>query len=97
MPEDWDDLTISASLLAFQNPAHARFLDVGCGEGKRTAGYLEKAGRVIGIDPNRELLIANRALRPTPHGSPIRLAQARAEAMPFRCDAFDVALLSWSL
>src|SRR5258708_7930256 len=97
MPKDWDEPTISASLLAFQNPTHALVLDIGCGDGQRTTGYIEKAGSVIGIDPNRELLIENLALRPTPHGSPIRLVQARAEALPFPCDAFDVALLSWSL
>ena len=97
MPGDWDEPTISASLLAFQNPTYARVLDVGCGDGKRTTGYIEKAGSVIGIDPNRELLIENFALRPKPYRGPIRLVQARAEALPFPCDAFDVALLSWSL
>lgn len=97
MPADWDEPTISASLLAFQNPTHARILDIGCGEGKRTRGYLEKAGCVIGIDPNRQLLVDNLAQRPTPQGNLLGLAQARAEALPFPSGTFDVALLSWSL
>jgi ubiquinone/menaquinone biosynthesis C-methylase UbiE len=97
MPQDWDEPTISASLLASQNPTHARVLDIGCGEGKRTIGYLEKAGSVIGIDPNRELLLENLALRTIASGNLRALVQARAERLPFPCDAFDVALLSWSL
>lgn len=97
MPEDWNEPDISARLLAFQNPTRARVLDIGCGDGKRTTGYIEKAGCVIGVDPNRESLIRNLALRPTPQGSSNRLVQATAEALPFPCDAFEVALLSWSL
>lgn len=97
MPEDWNEPAISAALMAFQNPTHARVLDIGCGIGKRTRGYIEKAGRVIGIDPNQKLLLENLALRKIAHGNRIALVQAKAEALPFPCSAFDVALLSWSL
>lgn len=97
MPEDWDEPTISASLLDFQNPAQARVLDIGCGEGKRTMGYIEKADSVIGIDPNRALLEKYFAQLPPALNSRIGLAQARAETLPFQSDTFDVALLSWSL
>ena len=97
MPPDWDEPTSSAALLAFHNPTHARVLDIGCGEGKRTSGYLEKAGCVIGIDPDRKLLLENLARPKLASGNLRALVQARAERLPFPDDAFEVALLSWSL
>ena len=97
MPEDWDEPTISAALMDFHNPTHARVLDIGCGDGKRTTSYIERADSVIGIDPNRTLLETYFTQLPPSLHSRIGLVQARAETLPFPPDAFDMALLSWSL
>ena len=97
MPEDSDEPTISAALLAFHDPANARVLNIGYGDGKRTIGYLERAGAVIGIDPSRKVLEEFLAPRATPSYSRISLLQARAGALPFGSGTFDIAPLSWSL
>ena len=97
MPSDIEQPVISDFLYAFVNPVGARVLDIGCGRGRRTRQYTEAAGSVIGIDPNGELLAENLAQLSTPQRTRIGFVQARAEALPFPCETFDLALLSWSL
>lgn len=63
-------------------------LEVGVGTG-RTLALHSPATQVVGLDPDRVVL--RTALRRAPG---IPLVQARAEALPFREDAFDVVVSS---
>ena len=86
-----------AALLRVADFAGARVVEVGCGDGRLTAGLAERAATVFAFDPNadavaraRETLSARLADRVT-----YRTASATAVEIP-RC-AFDIVLFSWSL
>jgi ubiquinone/menaquinone biosynthesis C-methylase UbiE len=66
--------------------ARGRTLDLGCGTG-RNLPLLPAGTRPIALDPSAEAL--TRARRRAPH---ITFVQARAEALPFRDNAFDTVL-----
>jgi ubiquinone/menaquinone biosynthesis C-methylase UbiE len=97
MPEDWNEAAISDYLISFQDPAGARVVDIGVGDGKRTTGFTERAGYLIGIDPNKKSLLENPAAYPRSSDRRVHLIQARAQDLPFQSESFDIALLSWSL
>jgi len=65
-----------------------RFLDLGCGTG-RNLSHAPGGTRVVGVDPDEAMLRAARRRAP---GVP--LVRARAEALPFRDDAFQVVVSS---
>ena len=69
--------------------AGARVLDVGCGTGAATVAAAERAGRdgrVVGLDPNPEMLTVARR-KPG-----IEWVEGRAEALPFRDAEFDAVV-----
>ncbi len=81
----------------FVSFAGKRVLEVGCGEGRLTWRYAHAARRVVGIDPNLEhLCVAPRECPPDLRAS-VGFALARAEALPFLGETFNVAVLAWSL
>jgi ubiquinone/menaquinone biosynthesis C-methylase UbiE len=96
MPSEVEQPVITGYLRAFANPDHTRILDIGCGRGHRTREYTDAAECVIGIDPNAELLVERLAQRSALPRTRERFVQAKAEALPFRRETFEVALLSWS-
>lgn len=68
-------------------------LEIGCGGGRLTALYHEKASRVTGIDHNLEgLIIARDSVAQN-----TQFAMADTIHLPFRKNSFDIALFSWSL
>lgn len=71
-------------------------LDVGCGDGALAAVLARRGARVTGLDPDRAVLAAarQRLQQATP---PLQLVDGRAEALPFRNDAFDIAVAVTSL
>lgn len=81
----------------FADLAHARVLEIGCGDGRLTWRYAASAGRVVGVDPDAERLAL--ALRDFPPGlrPTVALARSQAEALPFPGETFDLAILTWSL
>ena len=97
LPADWNETFICDSLMALCDPDSATILDLGCGDGERTTKYFRKAKHVVGVDPNRDILMENIARRPESIGELRHLVQARAEALPFPHEQFDIALMSWSL
>jgi ubiquinone/menaquinone biosynthesis C-methylase UbiE len=79
------------------NPARAKVLEIGCGDGRLVWQYGHDASRVYGVDTNPDKL--KRAL----DGRPLALAPnthfnlSLAEALPFADDSFDLAIFGWSL
>lgn len=84
-------------LRAFADFAGARVLEIGCGEGRLTWRYAGAAGRVVGIDLDPARLdVASREILPGLR-STVTFALAKAEALPFPRETFDLAVLAWSL
>lgn len=84
-------------LLDFVDPGGRRVLEIGCGDGRLTWRYASLARRVAGIDPDRQRLEAGLQARPAECRPKVLLAQATSEALPFRRQSFDLAILGWSL
>ena len=69
-----------------------RILDLGCGTGRFTGPLVERfGGTVVGADPSREML-TTAGESTVPLGIP--LVCARAEALPFPDDSFDLVFAS---
>jgi len=73
------------ALLTERIPAPDRALDMGCGTGLSTKPLTSFARVVVGVDVSEEMLTA-RAGHVDAH-----FVRARAERLPFREDAFDLA------
>jgi ubiquinone/menaquinone biosynthesis C-methylase UbiE len=73
------------ALLVERVPAPDRALDMGCGPGLSTKPLTSFARVVVGVDVSKEMLTA-RADDGDAH-----FVRARAERLPFRDDAFDLA------
>ena len=69
-----------------------RVLDVGCGSAEIARGCSDEGLGVVGCDVSREMLAAARRR----HGGLVRLVWIAPDwkVLPFRCDSFDVVLLS---
>lgn len=84
-------------LRRFADFAGRKVLEVGCGEGRLTWRYAERAGQVTGIDPDHNALRVATYDRPSDLENRVQFANAQAEHLPFRKETFDIALLAWSL
>lgn len=74
-------------------------LEIGCGEGRLTWRYADRAAHVTAIDPFAEGIALARAATPPELKQRVEFQQGRfldfaAASPPSR---FDVAILSWSL
>jgi ubiquinone/menaquinone biosynthesis C-methylase UbiE len=69
--------------------AGRRVLDVGCGTGGLALALAERGSRVWGIDPAEEMLAVARARV----GRAVGLKRGRAEALPFKDEWFERAVL----
>lgn len=77
--------------------ANARVLEIGAGDGHLTWCYAAAAKHVVGIDPNAKRLVSALRDQPPALRTILTFVQARAEALPFRRETFDAAILSWTL
>jgi ubiquinone/menaquinone biosynthesis C-methylase UbiE len=87
------------ALFALADLDGAAVLEVGCGDGRLTFRYADRAGHVTAIEPF-EGSIARAAQRLREIGPwPIEFRHASFEAFAagHEPDVFDVAVLSWSL
>ena len=69
-----------------------RVLEIGCGDGRTMGYYANEAKWIVGIDNDRdELIAARKQLGDVPfiHGD--------AATLPFADSSFDLTILSWSL
>lgn len=69
-------------------------LEVGCGDGRLTAGIAPEAASVRAIDPDSEELAKARESIPDEN---VTFEVASAEAIEVEPHSFDLVLFSWSL
>ena len=92
-PED----TETQALHDYADFSGKRVLEIGCGDGRLTWRYADRAAFVVAIDPQPEDI--ERALEDCPAElrAKIEFRAARLEDLDIPAVKFDLALLSWSL
>lgn len=76
-----------------------RVLEIGCGTGRLTWRYADKAAYVIGIDPIAEDIATAKENRPGRLRDRVEFLEATIEdyELPPGAPKFDVAIFAWSL
>ena len=74
-----------------------RVLEVGAGQGRLTWRFADAARWTVGIDPEPESLYFAPRECPPDLRAKVAWALAEAEHLPFPREAFDAAVLAWSL
>ncbi len=87
----------SQALLGTTDFNEARALEVGSGDGRLAFRYASASAFVVGIEPQLNEVRSALQACPSDLQPRITFAQATALALPFRDDAFDIAVLAWSL
>lgn len=76
---------------------NAQVLEIGCGEGRLTWKYAAASALTIGLDPDPDALRIARADSHPDLRKHVHFIRASANAIPFRTEKFDTAILAWSL
>ena len=84
-------------LHTFADFTRRRVLEIGSGEGRMTWQYAKGTQTTIGIDPDRDSLRIARLDRPHDLENKAFFTCAVSEHLPFSKEAFDIAVLAWSL
>ena len=74
-----------------------KVIEIGCGNGRLTWRYANYAASAIGVDPDSERLAEALTTRPETVETGTAFAQAEAKMLPFPDEAFECAILAWSL
>jgi len=74
-----------------------KVVEIGCGNGRLTWRYADYAASAVGVDPDSERLAEVLTTRPETVETWAAFAQAEAEILPFPDEAFECAILAWSL
>jgi ubiquinone/menaquinone biosynthesis C-methylase UbiE len=74
-----------------------RVLEIGCGDGRLTWRYADRAASIVAIDPKVEEIESALDDCPDDLRAKIEFRVARLEELEFPAEKFDLALLSWSL
>ena len=86
------------ALFALVDLGGAEVLEIGCGDGRLTWRYAERAAHVTAIEPfGGSIARAKERLRETHLPVEFRHANLEDFAADADVDVFDIALLSWSL
>ncbi len=91
------DGTEPQALLKAASFIDARVLEIGSGDGRLSFRYASVARFVVGIEPKMARVASAADARPSDLKGRLRFLRASAMALPFCDEAFDIALLSWSL
>jgi ubiquinone/menaquinone biosynthesis C-methylase UbiE len=83
-------------LLKYADFTGMRVLELGCGEGRLTWRYADRAARVAGIDLDRDALRLATIERPSDLAQSVSFLQANSIRLPFRDEAFEGAIFAWS-
>jgi ubiquinone/menaquinone biosynthesis C-methylase UbiE len=81
-------------LIAFTG---ANVLEVGCGDGRLTWRYADRARSALALDPDADAIAQARAGLPERLGGTVRFEVADITSVELPAEAFDVVVLSWSL
>lgn len=83
-------------LRQFASFENARVIEIGTGNGRMTWRYASPTRSVVGIDPELDRLHEAKDSRPQKFVPKVNFAQAKAEALPFKDEAFEGAIFAWS-
>ena len=75
----------------------SRVLEVGCGSGRLTCRYADRAASVLGIDPDGAAVATFQETMPAALRGRVELRVCPLDALDIPDHAFDVVVLSWSL
>jgi ubiquinone/menaquinone biosynthesis C-methylase UbiE len=92
-PED----TETRALHGYTDFSGKRVLEIGCGDGRLTWRYADRAAHVVAIDPKTEDIEIAIEECPDDLRAKIEFRVARLEELEIPAEKFDLALLSWSL
>jgi ubiquinone/menaquinone biosynthesis C-methylase UbiE len=92
-PED----TETKALHDYADFSGKRVLEIGCGDGRLTWRYAERAAHVVAIDPDEDEIASALEDCPAELRHKIEFRLARIEDLEVPAEKFDLALLSWSL
>ncbi len=92
-PED----TETEALHEYVDFSGKRVLEIGCGDGRLTWRYADRAAHIVAIDPKAEDIEIAIEECPTELRDKIEFRVARLEELDLPAEKFDLALLSWSL
>lgn len=73
-----------------------RILEIGCGEGRLTWQYADKAKHVTAIDVEIDRLQEGLIARPTNLHDKVEFISGSAIVLPFANDSFDHVIFAWS-
>jgi ubiquinone/menaquinone biosynthesis C-methylase UbiE len=92
-PED----TETKALHDYADFSGKRVLEIGCGDGRLTWRYADRAAHIVAIDPDGEDIAAALEECPDNVRHKIEFRVARLEELDLPVEKFDLALLAWSL
>ena len=92
-PED----TETKALHDYADFTGARVLEIGCGDGRLTWRYADRAAHVVAIDPDEDDIATALEDCPGDLRPKIDFRALRLDALDIPAEKFDLALLSWSL
>jgi ubiquinone/menaquinone biosynthesis C-methylase UbiE len=72
-------------------------LEVGCGEGRMTWRYADIARSVLAIDPDEDAIAIATEQTPSKLRSRVAFMATDITQLALAEDAFDIAILSWSI
>ena len=75
----------------------ASVLEVGCGDGRLTAGLAEKAASVFAFDPDAEAVATAQARLAAEHDERVTFQVAPARQIEIPRTQYDIVVFSWSL
>lgn len=74
-----------------------RVLEIGCGDGRLTWRYADRAAHIVAIDPDADEIASALEDCPADLRHKIEFQALRLEELSIPTEKFDLALLSWSL
>ena len=74
-----------------------RILEVGCGDGRLTRRYAERAGSVLAIDPDPAAVARFTDAMPSALGGHVEVRTATIVTLGEPDSSFDIVLFAWSL